>query len=413
MIASVPRPGKLPLRGAGERGSESRWSRARALTYSLLENGTQLPAGVFLQRAIMVLIVVSVFASVLETVPALVGTWRIMFEFIEIASVFCFTVEYLLRLWSAVDDLPYRHLPPWRARLHWMASPGAFIDLAAVAPFYLNLLGLIDARALLALRMLRFFKLTRHSPGARSLMDAVQSERAALLTCLTLLVSVALISATLMHWVERDLQPDRFGTLPDALYWAMITLTTVGYGDAVPVTPLGKVVATASALVGIVMLALPIGILATSFAQVIQRREFVVTWGMVARVPLFDRLNAADILEIMQHLSSISVEPGEVVVRKGDPATSMFFIASGLVAVELRGSEVQLGDSEFFGESAMLRDGARTATVRAVRRTKLLVLDASDLRSLMDARPDVAEAIQAVAHARRAAPDDPSAARST
>lgn len=401
MIASVPRPGKLPLGGAGAGGSEGRWSRARAFVFCLLENGTRLRAGVIVQRAIMALIVLSVLASTLETVPALAEGWRVAFDAIEIASVLCFTVEYLLRAWSAVDDLPYAHLPRWRARLKWMLSPAAVIDLAAIAPFYLNLVGLIDVRTLLALRILRFFKLTRYSPGARSLIDAIRSERAALLTCLMLLVTVALVSATLMHWLERDMQPERFGTLPDALYWAMITLTTVGYGDAVPVTPLGKLVATVSALAGIVMLALPIGILATSFAQVIQRREFVVTWGMVARVPLFDRLNAAEILEIMQYLSSISAEPGEVIVRKGDPATSMFFISSGLVAVELPGREVSLGERQFFGESAMLKDGARTATVRAVQHTKLLVLDASDLRSLMDRRPDIADAIEAVALERR------------
>lgn len=401
MIASAPRPGKLPLRGAGASGPEGRCWRARATIYALLENGTQLRAGLVLQRAIMALIVVSVLASVLETVPGLGRTWHVLFEAIEFASVFCFTTEYLLRLWSVVEDLPYRHLSPWRARLRWMASPGAIIDLAAVAPFYLNLLGLIDVRTLLALRILRFFKLTRYSPGARSLIDAIRSERAALLTCLMLIVTVALVSATLMHLLERDVQPDKFGTVPDALYWAMITLTTVGYGDAVPVTPLGKLVATVSALAGIVMLALPIGILATSFAQVIQRREFVVTWGMVARVPLFDRLNASEILDIMQYLSSVSAEPGEMIVRKGDPATSMFFIASGRVAVELPGREVSLGERQFFGESAMLKDGARSATVRAIQHTKLLVLDASDLRGLMERRPDIADAIAAVARDRR------------
>ncbi|MFN3549438.1 MAG: cyclic nucleotide-gated ion channel [Mesorhizobium sp.] len=405
MKTSSPFPGKFPHGGDGTNDlAPHRWARARALTFALLDNGTRLRAGIALQRAIMALIIVSILSSTLESVPEFAVRWRLVFAAIEFVSVVCFTLEYLLRLWNSVDDLPYAHLPRWRARLRWMISPAAIIDLAAVAPFYLNFLGLMDVRSLLALRILRFFKLTRYSPGARSLIDAIHSERAALLTCLMLLVSVALVSAALMNWAERDMQPDRFGTMPDALYWAMITLTTVGYGDAVPVTPFGKVIATISALLGIVMLALPIGILATSFAQVIQRREFVVTWAMIARVPLFDRLNAAEILEIMQCLSSVSAEPGEVIVSKGDAAASMFFISAGLVAVELPGRKVHLAEGQFFGESAMLRDGSRTATVRALQHTKLLVLDSSDLRNLMERRPDIAAAIEEVAKARRDPP---------
>ena len=103
-----------------------------------------------------------------------------------------------------------------------------------------------------------------------------------------------------MHLAEHDAQPEKFGTIPDAMWWAVVTLTTVGYGDVVPITPLGKVIAGVIAIMGLGMLALPVGIIATSFAEVIHRRDFVVTWGMVSRVPLFRDLDADDVAQIMR-----------------------------------------------------------------------------------------------------------------
>jgi voltage-gated potassium channel len=373
---------------------------ARREAYNLLDNGTNRPLGLALNRAIVALILISVAASVLESMPALAARFGWLFRAAEIIAVACFTLEYLVRLWSSPEHPPYRELSPWRARLRYVVTAGAIIDLIAVVPFYLSLFGVMDVRALLAMRLLRFLKLTRYSPGMRSLVDVVRAERTSLLTCLMFLVGVALISAAFMHWAERDAQPERFGTIPDALYWAMITLTTVGYGDAVPVTAAGKAVAVVTALLGIVMLALPIGILASSFAQVIQRRDFVVTWSMVARVPLFNTLPAAEIVEIMRYLNSMSVEPGEMIVHKGDVAHSMYFIASGEVTVEIPGQPVALGEGAFFGEIALLKQAKRSATVRAVTRTKLLVLDGADLRNLMERKPEIGEAIKRVAHDR-------------
>lgn len=376
----------------------SRLTRQEA--YRLLDPGTDQPVGLLVQRVIIALILLSVAGSVLATVPSLYvrfGTVLTGFEFVAVAA---FSIEYLVRLWTAVEHPPYRDLAPWRARLAYLVSAGALIDLVAIAPFYLALFGTIDLPALLVLRLLRFLKLARYSPGMRSLADAVQSERTALLSCLMFLIGLALISASLMHWAEHEAQPEKFGTVPDALYWAMVTLSTVGYGDVVPVTPVGKMIASLTALFGISMLALPVGILATSFAQVIQRRDFVVTWSMVARVPLFNELPAADIAEIMRYLNSLSAEAGEVIVRKNDIAHSMYFIATGEVLIEVPGNPVRLGEGHFFGEIALLRRSKRSATVRAVSKTKLLVLDGTDLHGLMERKPHVAEVIQRVARER-------------
>ncbi len=187
-----------------------------------------------------------------------------------------------------------------------------------------------------------------------------------LAACLVILMGLVIATASLMHIVERAAQPDKFGTIPDAMWWAVITLATVGYGDVVPITPLGKILASATALLGLVMIALPVGIVATSFSEVIHRRQFVVTWGMIARVPLFADLTAEEVAAIMRLLRSQTVEGGMIVVRRGEVGHSMYFIASGQVEIELPGGERHvLGEGQFFGEIAVLKNAKRNATVRA------------------------------------------------
>jgi voltage-gated potassium channel len=203
-----------------------------------------------------------------------------------------------------------------------------------------------------------------------------------------------------MHVAEREVQPDKFGSIPDAMYWAIITLTTVGYGDAAPATAIGRLIAGITAITGLVMLSLPVGIIATSFAEVIHRRDFVVTWNMVARVPIFQGLDAADIAGVMRFLRSQMVDAGVVIVRQGDPAHSMFFIASGLVEIELPDQRPRLSDGHFFGQIAMIRRGRQLATVRALEKTRLLVLTHEDFMALADQSPDIGLRIRDLAMKR-------------
>ena len=203
-----------------------------------------------------------------------------------------------------------------------------------------------------------------------------------------------------MHLVEHDAQPDKFGSIPQSMWWAVVTLTTVGYGDVVPITFLGRLVAGVTMLMGIITLALPIGIVATAFAEEIHRREFVVTWSMIAGVPLFRTLNAVEIADIMRYLRARTAPVDTIVVRRGEPATSMYFIASGEVEIELPGKRIRLTTGQFFGEIALLRNQPRSATVRAVRATKLLVLDVADFHALVERNPDIGDRIQAIADER-------------
>ncbi|MSP33222.1 MAG: hypothetical protein EXR03_10485, partial [Pseudolabrys sp.] len=135
---------------------------------------------------------------------------------------------------------------------------------------------------------------------------------------------------------EGKVQPDKLGTIPDALWWSIVTVGTIGYGDVVPVTAVGKLIAAATIFLGLILMALPIGIIATAFSEQIHRRDFIVTWGMIARVPLFAELDAGEIADIMQLLRAQLAESGEVIVRQGDHAHSMYFIAAGEVEVALK-----------------------------------------------------------------------------
>ena len=152
---------------------------------------------------------------------------------------------------------------------------------------------------------------------------------------------------------------------------------------------------------GLMMLALPVGIVATAFAEEIHRREFVVTWGMIARVPLFNTLSASEIGDITRFLNARTVAAGAVIVRRGDAAHSMYVIATGAVEVELPNGPVRLGEGQFFGEMALLEKSVRSATVRATEPTKLLVLDSADLHTMMDRNPAIAARITAIARARQ------------
>ncbi len=377
---------------------------ARRRAYEILDVGMAGDAASRLvHRALVGLVLASVAAAVLESVPALQQRYGLLFTTVEVIAAAIFTIEYGLRLWAAPEHKPYAAMTDRRARLAFACSLSSVIDLLAVLPLYLAFFSTDDLRMFLLLRIVRFLKLLRYSPGARSLLDAISHERRALFACLMIFSSLLLMTAAVMHIVEHTAQPDKFGSIPDAMYWAVITLTTVGYGDVVPVTPAGKIVAGITALLGLVMLSLPVGIVATAFAQEIRKRDFVVTWAMVARVPLFTGLGPSDVAEIMQILNSQMADPGEVVVRRGEPATCMYFVASGEVEVEIPEEPVRLGEGQFFGEAAVLGRAERTANVRATTKTKLLVLEADDLRILMSRQPEIARRVKQEAYRRVAA----------
>jgi voltage-gated potassium channel len=369
--------------------------------YEILDHGAIGDrASLVVGRLIVALIVLNLVTMTLESVPALQAQYGPLFTAVELLSLVVFTVEYALRVWVAAEHAPYRHLSERKARWRFVSSPLGVVDLLAVLPFWFAFVLPADLRVLLVFRIVRFLKLARYSPAMRSLLDVLNGERRALFGCFVILIGATLVAASVMHVIEGHVQPDKFGTIPDAMWWAIVTLGTIGYGDVVPVTLLGRIVASITIFIGLIMVALPIGIVATAFAEEIHRRDFVITWSMVARVPLFAELKASDIADIMRLLRAQQVEPGVVIARRGDPAHSMYFVAAGEVEIELERGRIRLGAGHFFGEVAALRRARRSATVVAVARTSLLALDAHDLHALMEREPRVAERIRDVIRSR-------------
>jgi len=351
-------------------------------------------------RLIIAIIILDVLAMVLASVPELDAQFGWLFSTIKIAAIAVFALEYAARLWSVAGHTP-RKLSPIKDRIDYAVSTLGIIDLLAfLAPSVALAVG--DRSALAVLGVVPFFKLVRYSPAMRSLLAALQAERRTLIGCLVILAGAVLLFASLLYAIERDVQPDKFGTIPQAMWWAIVTLGTVGYGDVVPVTPLGKAVSVFTIIGGLTMIALPVAIISSAFADEVRRRDFVVTWGMLARVPLFSHLSASEIADIMRLLRARTIEQGDVLVRRGDRASSMYFITAGEVEIELPNQRVRLTDGTFFGEVALLRRTHRSGTVTAMRKTRLLVLDAQDFHALIARMPALAAHVQTTAKARLA-----------
>lgn len=378
-----------------------RFARFRQRLYGILDQGSGADSlSAVANWTLIGLIVVTLTATVLESVPRLAAQYGAAFEEIEYVALITFSIEYAARLWTAIEHPRWRRFGAIGSRLRFAASPAGLIDLVAVLPFWLSLFVAADFRAFLVLRLIRFFKLTRYSPAMRSLLEALYTERRALIGCFVILCGATLIAAALMHVAEGAAQPDKFGTIPDAMWWAIVTLGTIGYGDAVPVTVAGRLVAGLTIFVGLLMVALPVGIVATAFANEVHRRDFVVTWGLVARIPLFSELSAAQIGDVMKILRAQKADKGTIIARRGEPAHSMYLIVDGEVEIKLHHKHVHLGAGDFFGEIAALRQSRRSATVVALRPTRLLALDASDLHGLMDREPQIAARIWDAARTR-------------
>jgi voltage-gated potassium channel len=226
--------------------------------------------------AMIVLIVANVAAVMLETVAAVQARYgRALFVF-ECVSIAAFTVEYALRLWACAENPKYAR--PVAGRLRFAVTPMALIDLLAILPFYLQFVVRADLRFILALRllrMLRVLKLGRYSAAARTLGRVLRSKREEL-AVMALVTSVVLVVASgLMYYAEHEHQPEKFSSIPASMWWAVITLTTIGYGDVFPVSPLGQALGGMIAVCGIGLVALPTAIVSAGFAEEIAQRRKV------------------------------------------------------------------------------------------------------------------------------------------
>jgi len=223
--------------------------------------------------SLIVLISLNVLAITLESVDTILTRYRPAFRVFEIFSVGVFTVEYLARVWSCIDQAEVRHRTPIVGRLRYIASPLALVDLAAILPFYLSLYLAVDLRFLRGLRLLRLFKLARYSPALGALLDVMRKEADTLLAAFVVLFILLMISAAGIYVLEHNVQPESFGSIPASMWWAIVTLTTLGYGDVVPVTTGGKILGGFMGVLGVGMIAMPAAILASGFADSVHARK--------------------------------------------------------------------------------------------------------------------------------------------
>jgi cAMP-binding proteins - catabolite gene activator and regulatory subunit of cAMP-dependent protein kinases len=353
------------------------WRHWRIKVHDILEvGGTAHPAGHIVNAFIIVLIVANGLAFAAETVESVAARYGAALDAFNTFSVIVFSVEYVLRLWSSVEIPLLKRLPHWRARLKFALRPMMIIDVLAILPWYLHQIVPMDLRVLRVLRLFRLLKLARYSPALQTLKRVVVHEYRAPLGALVVMMVLLLFASTFIYFLERDAQPDKFGSIPAAAWWALATLTTVGYGDVVPITPLGKMFGGIVMLVGLGMFALPIAILATGFSQESSRHEFVVTWSMVARVPLFSTMDVAEVAEITKLLYTRNVAAGANIVHAGEGGGAMFLIGSGeAVATVGPGRHVTLHEGDFFGEMALLERRRHKHDVVAKTVCRIYVLD--------------------------------------
>jgi len=378
------------------------YRRLRREVHDVLEvGGDAHPMGRVVNGFIIVLIFLNAIAFAANTDPELAGRYRWEFAAFNAFSVIVFTVEYALRIWSAVEIPMLSRLPRWQARLRYAMRPMMIIDLLAFLPWYLHWLYPLDLRLLRVFRLFRLLMLVRYSPALQTLGRVVTDEYRALLGALLVILILLLFASSGMYLIERHMQPDKFGSIPQAAWWALATLTTVGYGDVVPVTPLGKMLGGVVMLLGVGMIALPVAIIATGFSQESTRHQFVVTWGMIARVPLFGSMDYSEIAEITKVLYTRTFMPGVPIVRASDAGDAMFIIASGEAVVEISpGQHALLKEGDFFGEMALLEHRRHKHDVVAKTRCRVYVLDSMSLARLERRHPEIMQQIRKMAEAR-------------
>ena len=234
----------------------------------------------FVSFGIVGLIIVNVLAIVLESLPSLYEAYEKTFFRLEIVSCTIFILEYVLRVWASVEDPNTiedesgKQITNGKRRINFMLKPLAIIDFLAFVPVFLQLLfpG-VDLRFLRALRLLRVFKLTRYFQSFEMILEVLHDEWRSLAGTMFIMLVILVISACGLYYIERDIQPDKFGSIPQSMWWSIVTLTTVGYGDVYPVTSMGKFFGSIIIILGIGTVALPSGILASAFTEHTKRNQ--------------------------------------------------------------------------------------------------------------------------------------------
>lgn len=246
----------------------------RLKTYQLLESeiSKNFTAKV-INLLLIILIITNVCAAIFESEANYHQLYQQEFALFERISLSIFCIEYLFRLWCCVENEKYQGVSSFKARLNYFITPMALIDLIAILPFIVAMFFAIDLRALRLLRVLRLLKLTHYFKGFNIFINVIAKEIKSISAAVTVMLFLVVIAASLMHSIEGTVQPNAFGSIIQSFWWAVVTMTTVGYGDVVPVTALGKIIATFIMLIGVGLVALPAAMLAARFSEELKERR--------------------------------------------------------------------------------------------------------------------------------------------
>jgi voltage-gated potassium channel len=364
---------------------------SKPLVFPALVQFAAATAGRNMTRLAYVAVTSGVGAMVLLTLNPAFEVVRYCVEGVLWACLAFFVFEWIVRI---------RHAALAGRGLAYLLSGRGLVDAASAIAVPLALLSGADPRTAWLLAVVWLVKVIPGVPGLRQLRRVLVLESGPLLSVLAIFLIVLFLGSVAEYLLEHDVQPETFGSVPAALWWAVATLTTTGYGDVVPITPLGRMVAALVMISGLGVFGLWTGILATGFAAETRRDNFLKTWESVSKVPFFATLGPSAIADVTHMLRTIDLPPRAMIIRKGQTGDCMYFIASGEVEVDLPGKKVRLGEGAFFGEMALLGNNLRSANLTTTRLSKLLVLDLVDFRLLMARHPDLAETIDAEAKRR-------------
>ncbi|MDO5768440.1 MAG: potassium channel family protein [Psychrobacter sp.] len=246
--------------------------RLRLFVYNNLQNKSHdSKLSRYVDYFLICLILTNVAAVIAESVDTWYYPFQQQFLWFEHFSIMVFTTEYLLRFWSIVEADPKAN--NWGQRWRWIRSPGALIDLIAIGPAFLNFYVSIDLRFLRVLRLFRLLKLTRYFASMRILLIVLNKERGAFQAVIFILIILIVTASSGIYLVENQAQPEVFESIPKSMWWAVVTLTTVGYGDVIPITTAGKILGAVITILGVGLAALPAGILATGLANELSQRK--------------------------------------------------------------------------------------------------------------------------------------------
>jgi voltage-gated potassium channel len=313
-----------------------------------------------------------------------------------IGGIIWINIAYFI--WEWVVRL--RYAAQQRELRSYLLSGMGFVDAVSAAAIPLAIAAGVEPRTAFLLGIIWLLKIAPDFAGFKQLRRVLTQEAEQLGSVLIIFALVLYAASVIVHVLEREAQPATFGTIHGTLWWAIVTLTTTGYGDAVPVTGLGRIVAALVMICGIGVLGMLVGVLASGYAAEARRANFIRTWELVSKVPFFSNLAHGAIVDVTNTLRRLELPPRAIVMRKGAAGDCMYFIASGEVEVELPDRKIPLGQGAFFGELALLSNAPRTATVVTKTDAELLVLDLIDFRTLMARHADLAEAIDAEARRR-------------